>query len=80
LYDAGEQDLGSESLWNCHSRTRCTMMTPSGRKQELKLNPERGRGSSAPHNRAELHFTASWAPTQQGLCALQAENYFSSVI
>lgn len=56
------------------------MMTPSGRKQELKLSPERGRGSSAPHNRAELHFTASWAPTQQGLCALQAENYFSSVI
>lgn len=48
MYDAGEQDLGSESLWNCHSRTRCTMMTPSGRKQELKLNPERGRGTFCP--------------------------------
>lgn len=79
LYDTREQDLGSESLWNCCSRTRCTVILHSfWWKQELKLSPERGRRSSAPHSSTELHFTASWAPSQHGACTLQAENYFSS--
>lgn len=80
MYDTGEQDLGSESLWNCHSRKRCAMILPSfWMETGVEAQPREGQ-SSAPHSSTELHFTASWAPTQQGVCTSEAENYFSSAI